>query len=95
MFLTRGMDNITGIVYSFMFAGAAKVISAINQIDDEATVFFMDNLYKKVYLEGKDFRDALYEIKNEFRKGKFDIIDPGNMRMHSRPFYWAGFVLYE
>jgi CHAT domain-containing protein len=80
-----GMDNMTGFVYSFMTAGAARVISTLWEIDDRATVEFMDSLYKKVYQEGKNFSDALWEVKNDFKQSP----------QYRRPVYWAGFTLYE
>jgi len=83
-----GMDGMTGFEYSFMIAGAARVISAIGKIDDRTTVDFMDSLYKKVYQEGMNFRDALYEVKNGFRQGKYG-------QRYTRPYFWAGFTLYE
>jgi CHAT domain-containing protein len=48
----------------------------------------MEALYTKVLAENKTFRQAYYEVKNEFRHGKFG-------EQYARPMYWAAFILYE
>jgi len=44
----------------------------------------MEGVYRRTLEEGKSFREAYYEVKQEFRRGKW-----------SHPFYHAAFVLYE
>jgi CHAT domain-containing protein len=52
------------------------------------TSFFMDALYRRVLGEGKTFRVAYYEVKNDFRHDRFGA-------QYTRPMYWAAFTMYE
>jgi len=90
--LKRG-DGMAGLARAFMVAGAKNVGVSLWEIDDTATAEFMWNVYRKVIREGKTFRDAYREVKEEFRNG---IIVSRNKRVDwSHPYYWAAFVLYE
>jgi CHAT domain-containing protein len=48
----------------------------------------MGELYRKVLEEGKSFREAYYEVKNDFRNGKHG-------KIYTKPFFWAAFTMYE
>ena len=82
--IKRG-DGMSGLSRAFMTAGAQNVGVSLWQISDAATVEFMWNVYRKVIHEGKSFRDAYSEVKEEFR----------NSRSWYHPYYWACFTLYE
>jgi len=81
--LKRG-DGMVGLVRSFLTAGARSAGVSLWPISDDATVEFMESVYRRTLREGKSFREAYYEVKQEFRKGEW-----------AHPFYHAAFVLYE
>ncbi|GBU28616.1 hypothetical protein R84B8_02176 [Treponema sp. R8-4-B8] len=81
--LKRG-DGMVGLVRSLMIAGTRSAGVSLWPIDDDAAVQFMEGVYKRALKQGKSFRDAYYEVKQEFRRSKW-----------SHPFYYAPFVLYE
>jgi CHAT domain-containing protein len=68
-----------------MIAGTRNVGVSLWSIDDDATAKFMTRMYRKVLKEGKSFKEAYYQVKEEFR------VHPE----WSHPLYWAAFVLYE
>ena len=78
-------DRMSGLTRAFMTAGAQNVGVSLWQINDAATAEFMLGVYGKVIREGKSFRDAYSEAKEEFR----------NSARLSHPYYWAYFTLYE
>jgi CHAT domain-containing protein len=80
--------GMVGIARAFLVAGTESLGVSLWKIDDTATSIFMENVYKKVLNEGKAFKTAYYEVKNEFRHGKYG-------ENYTRPTYWAAFVLYE
>jgi len=82
--IKRG-DGMSGLSRAFMTAGAQNVGVSLWQISDDATVEFMWGVYRKVIHEGRSFRDAYSEVKEEFR----------NSTRWYHPFYWACFTLYE
>jgi CHAT domain-containing protein len=82
--LRRG-DGMVGLARSFMIAGTGNVGVSLWSISDEATAEFMARMYRKVLKEGQPFREAYYQVKDEFRR------DP----RWRHPLYWAAFVLYE
>jgi CHAT domain-containing protein len=81
--LKRG-DGMVGLVRSLLVAGGRSAGVSLWPISDEATVGFMEGVYRKTLKEGKSFREAYYEVKQEFRRGEW-----------GHPFYHAAFVLYE
>jgi CHAT domain-containing protein len=83
--VTRRGDGMIGLTRSFMTAGAKKVGASLWSIYEKPTAEFMESLYKKITAP-MDFRDALWEVKTEFRKKVGEV---------SHPVYWAAFVLYE
>jgi CHAT domain-containing protein len=84
--MKRG-EGMVGLARAFLVAGAGNVGVSLWKINDTATSLFMEELYKKVLVEGKTFREAYYEVKNDFRQGKH--------AGYTRPAYWAAFTMYE
>ena len=82
--LRRG-DGMSGLARAFMVAGAQNVGVSLWEIDDAATVEFMWNVYRKVIREGRSFRNAYREVKEEFRRSA----------RWNHPYYWAAFTMYE
>jgi CHAT domain-containing protein len=78
-------EGMVGLVRAFMVAGAGNVGVSLWKISDTATISFMEKLYRQVLEEGKPFREAYKEVKEDFR---------GNRRF-LRPYYWAAFTMYE
>jgi len=81
--LKRG-DGMVGLARSLLVSGARSAGVSLWPISDKVTVEFMEGVYRRTLKEGKSFREAYYEVKQEFRRGKW-----------SHPFYHAAFVLYE
>ena len=77
-------EGMTGLVRSFLVAGARKVGVTLWCVDDEATCEFMTRMYSKVD-SGLSYAEAYSAVKNEFRK----------IEKWSSPYYWAAFILYE
>ena len=82
--IQRG-DGMSGLARAFMVAGAQNVGVSLWEISDEATVEFVWSVYRRVIHDGKSFREAYREAKEEFR----------NSERWSHPYYWAGFTMYE
>jgi CHAT domain-containing protein len=81
-------EGVVGLARAFLTAGAGNVGVSLWKISDEGTVLFMEELYRKVLGEGKSFREAYHEVRNDFRQGKHGA-------RYSRPYYWAAFTMYE
>jgi len=81
-------EGMVGLVRAFMVAGASGVGVSLWRIDDEATSFFMEKLYRKTLEEGKQFREAYKEVKEVFRSGALGF-------GYIRPYYWAPYIIYE
>jgi CHAT domain-containing protein len=66
-----------------MYTGAARVISSLWKVDDEASAELMRRFYQKMLKEGERPVPALRSAQNEML----------NTRRWSSPKYWAGFIL--
>lgn len=77
-------EGIVGITRGFMYAGAARVMVSLWDVDDEATSELMSRFYR-LMLGKKQLRPAaaLREAQVSMSKDK---------RWHS-PYYWAAFIL--
>lgn len=77
-------EGIVGITRGFMYAGAARVMVSLWDVNDEATSELMSRFYR-VMLSKKEVSPAaaLREAQLSMWKEK---------RWHS-PYYWAGFIL--
>jgi len=83
--VVRRGDGMVGMARAFLVSGAENVGVSLWSISDEATMAIMTALYSKVLKEGKTFKEAYYQVRNEFRRdGRW-----------SHPFYWAAFTMYE
>ncbi|HYV03732.1 MAG TPA: CHAT domain-containing protein, partial [Blastocatellia bacterium] len=76
-------EGLVGLTRGFMYAGAARVVASLWQVDDSATAGLMQRFYSKMLEDGlrpsAALRDAQVEMWNQ-------------KRWHA-PYYWAGFVL--
>jgi len=78
-------EGLVGLAWAFLHAGARQVIAALWEVDEAATPQLMDDLYAGIQA-GQDPATAL-------RAAKLRLVREHNL--HSRPFYWAPFVLYS
>ncbi|HKO58243.1 MAG TPA: CHAT domain-containing protein [Thermoanaerobaculia bacterium] len=78
-------EGLVGLAWAFLRAGARQVIAALWEVDDNTTPELMDAMYARIRA-GVDPATAL-------RQAKLAAIARGDA--HSKPRYWAPFVLYS
>lgn len=76
-------EGLVGLARGFLFAGAARVLVSLWQVDDRATAELMESFYRNLLLGNQPAPAALRQAQLEIRQQK---------RWHE-PYYWAGFVL--
>jgi CHAT domain-containing protein len=76
-------EGLVGIVRGFMYAGAARVVSSLWKVDDEATAELMKGFYRRMFQENMPPAAALRAAQVEMWKQK----------QWRSPYYWAAFVL--
>ena len=76
-------EGLVGLTRGFMYAGAARVMASLWQVDDESTAELMKLFYHNVLNEKMPYTAALRRAQLEIRQQR---------RWHD-PYYWAGFVL--
>lgn len=76
-------EGLVGLTRGFMYAGAARVLVSLWDIDDEASAELMAHLYKAILKEHKNPTAAL-------RAAQIEI---SNDKRWQAPYYWAAFVL--
>ena len=72
-----------GLTRGFMYAGSARVLVSLWDIDDEASAELMARLYKAILKEHMSPAAAL-------RTAQIDILKE---KRWQAPYYWAAFVL--
>ena len=76
-------EGLVGLTRGFMYAGAARVVASLWQVDDVATAELMRRFYRGMLKEGQRPAAAL-------RTAQVEMWREGVWRS---PYYWAGFVL--
>jgi len=76
-------EGLVGLAQSFLYAGSARVMSSLWQIDDDATAELMERFYRAIFERGERPAAAL-------RSAQLSML--GEERWQA-PYYWAGFVL--
>jgi CHAT domain-containing protein len=76
-------EGLIGLTRGFMYAGAARVVASLWQVDDSATAQLMKRFYAKILGDGLHPAAALREAQIEMWKQK----------RWQAPYYWAGFML--
>jgi CHAT domain-containing protein/Tfp pilus assembly protein PilF len=76
-------EGLVGLTRGFMYAGAARVLVSLWDIDDEASAELMADLYKAILKEHRAPAAAL-------RIAQLKVLN--DRRWHA-PYYWAAFVL--
>ena len=78
-------SGFSGLISSFLLAGANSVVATHWPVDDNAGYLLMTETMKKFVHSDLDFSEALRKTKIEFIKGKFE----GKFK---NPFFWAPYV---
>jgi CHAT domain-containing protein/Tfp pilus assembly protein PilF len=76
-------EGLVGLTRGFFYAGAARVVASLWQVDDLATAELMKRFYRGMLKEGLRPAAALRAAQREM----------ASSRNWSAPYYWAGFVL--
>lgn len=79
-------DGVFGLQRGLKKAGANALLLSLWDVNDEATLFLMENFYKNV-LDGKGFHKSLtlsQAALREYNNGRYDY-----------PKYWAAFILLD
>jgi CHAT domain-containing protein/lipopolysaccharide biosynthesis regulator YciM len=76
-------EGLVGLTRAFMYAGAARVVISLWDIDDEATAEFMIRFYRSLLKANMTPASALRAAQVSMSKDK----------RWALPYYWAGFVL--
>ena len=76
-------EGLVGLTRGFMYAGSARVLVSLWDIDDQASAKLMAHLYRAILKEHKSPAAAL-------RAAQIEIL---NDERWQAPYYWAAFVL--
>jgi CHAT domain-containing protein len=76
-------EGLIGLTRGFMYAGAARVISSLWKVDDEASAELMRRFYQKMLKAGERPAAAL-------RSAQVEML---NTRRWNSPRHWAGFII--
>jgi CHAT domain-containing protein len=76
-------EGLMGLTRGFMYAGAARVVASLWNVNDTATADLMSNFYKRMLQEGQRPAEAL-------RNAQLKLLH--HKDWHS-PYYWAAFTL--
>jgi CHAT domain-containing protein len=76
-------EGLIGLTRGFMYAGAARVMVSLWDVNDEATAEFMTRFYRSMVTQNLTPAAALKATQNSMARDK----------RWSSPYYWAAFVL--
>jgi CHAT domain-containing protein/tetratricopeptide (TPR) repeat protein len=76
-------EGMVGLTRGFMYAGAARVVASLWNVDDEATAELVARFYRGILKEGKRPAEAL-------RAAQIEVL---SQKQWHAPHYWAAFVL--
>jgi CHAT domain-containing protein len=76
-------EGLVGMVRGFMYAGAARVVSSLWKVEDEATAALMKRFYQRMLQDNHSPAQAL-------RMAQLDMLQ---QKRWQSPYYWAAFVL--
>ena len=76
-------EGLIGLTRGFMYAGAARVVASLWQVDDAATAELMQRFYRGMFKEGLKPAAALRAAE----------VDMWEHRQWQSPYYWGAFVL--
>jgi CHAT domain-containing protein len=76
-------EGMVGLTRGFMYAGAARVLVSLWDVNDQATSELMAKFYKGIFERHLSPAAALRDAQ----------LSMANSSKWKEPFYWAGFVL--
>jgi CHAT domain-containing protein/Tfp pilus assembly protein PilF len=76
-------EGLVGLTRGFMYAGAARVVASLWEVNDAATAELMKRFYRRMLRDGMRPAAALREAQIEMWKSP----------QWQSPFYWGGFIL--
>lgn len=82
----RAGEGVFGLRRAFRIAGAATVIMSLWPIDDQATLRWMDDLYRHRFVARLSTMDSIRQTSLDALRQR------RTARASTHPYYWAGFV---
>jgi len=76
-------EGLVGLTRGFMYAGAARVVASLWEVNDAATAELMKRFYRRMLQDGMRPAAALRAAQ----------IEMWNRPQWQSPFYWGGFIL--
>jgi CHAT domain-containing protein/tetratricopeptide (TPR) repeat protein len=76
-------EGLIGITRGFMYAGSARVVASLWNVDDEATAELMKKFYEGMLKNDRTPAESLRAAQMWMR----------NQKRWKAPYYWAGFIL--
>jgi len=76
--------GLVGLTHGFMYAGAARVVVSLWNVNDKATADLMTKFYEKILKQGARPAVALRAAQVEMWKQKH----------WQSPYYWAAFTMH-
>ena len=89
-------DGVFGLQRGFKKAGVQTIVMSLWEVDDDATLLFMETFYKGLSA-GKSKRQSFSNAVNTVRnfKGKRIIKGKSERVDYSSPKYWAAFIILD
>ncbi len=76
-------EGLVGLTRGFMYAGAARVMVSLWNVDDRSTALLMERFYRSIFEQGQKPAAALRQAQiSMWRNAEW-----------AAPFHWAGFVV--
>ncbi len=79
-------EGVYGLQRAFLAAGAKSVLMSLWKVDDNATMYLMQNFYKHWLDDGMSKHNALWQAK-------LDLRNNASHPEWAKPYYWGPFVL--
>lgn len=76
-------EGLVGLTRGFMYAGAARIVSSLWEVDSKATAELMTRFYKGILKDGLSPAAAL-------RAAQLSMLQE---KQWASPYYWAGFII--
>lgn len=81
-------DGVLGLQRGFKKAGVKTMIMTLWEVDDEATMIFMEHFYSEL-MKGKDKTSAFVKAQRYLQSYS------KNGKDYSEPYYWAAFIMLD
>lgn len=91
----RAGEGVQSMARAFLYAGARTVLASLWKVSDDAAALTMEELYRKLLLQGLPVYEALQQAKLTVRKARglrgvsHDAPDESR---DGHPFFWAPFI---